>query len=141
MSFHFSTWLIIRMRKDRKVNTWCVSCLLLLTRAQHRQGDEPMDDMADPGKTRLIKKCSDACASIVIVGGMLSRCSSEKAQVEGCSMRVWNRGTMGHSVRICVFVSNSHLAPKDEILTNVNAHGRELFCHLKSNASLQVHGR
>jgi hypothetical protein len=34
---------------------------------------------------------------------------------------------MGHSVRICVFVSNSRLAPKDETLTNVNEQGWELF--------------
>jgi hypothetical protein len=115
------------MRKGKKVNTWCVSSLLLLTQAQHRQGEEPMDNTADPSKTRHINECSDACASIVIVGGMLSRCSLEKAQVEGCSMRVWNRGTMGHSVRICVFVSNSRLVPKDETLTNVNEQGRELF--------------
>jgi hypothetical protein len=71
-----------------------------------------MDDTADPGKICHIKKCSDACASIVIVGGMFSQCSSVKAQVEECSMQVWNRGTMGHSVRICVFVSNSRLLPK-----------------------------
>jgi hypothetical protein len=108
-----------------------VSSLLLLTQAQHRQGEEPMDNTADRSKTRHINECSDACASIVIVGGMLSGCSSEKAQVEGCSMRVWNRGTMEHSVRICVFVSNSRLAPKDETLTNVNAQGRELFLSFK----------
>ena len=41
-----------------------------------------------------------------------SLCSSEKAQVQGCSMQVWNKGTMGHSVRICVLVSNSRLAQK-----------------------------
>jgi hypothetical protein len=132
---------IIQMKKGRKVNTWCVSSLLLLMQAQHRQGGKPMDDTVDPSKTRHINECSDACASIVIVGGMLSRCSSEKAQVEGCSMQVWHRGTMGHSVRICVFVSNSHLPPKDETLKNVNGQGRELFCHSKSNASPQVHGK
>jgi hypothetical protein len=127
MSFHFITWSIIRMRKDRKVNIWCVSCLPLLTWAQHRQGEEPMDDTANPSKTRLINECSDACASIVIVGGMLSQCSLEKAQVEGCFMRVWNRETVGHSVKICVFVSNLHLAPESETLRNVNAQGRGLF--------------
>jgi hypothetical protein len=125
MSFHFSTLLIIQIKKGRKVNTWCVSSLLLLMQAQHRQGGKPMDDMADPSKTCHINECSDACASIVIVGGMLSQCSSEKAQVEGCSMQ--NRGTMGHSMRICVFVSNSRLLPKDETLTNVNGQGREPF--------------
>jgi hypothetical protein len=71
-----------------------------------------MDNTADPSKTPHINECSNACASIVIVGGMLSLCSSEKAQVEECSMQVWNRGTMGHSVTICVFVSNSRLLPK-----------------------------
>ncbi len=34
---------------------------------------------------------------------------------------------IGHSVRICVIVSNSRLAPKDETLTNVNEQGQELF--------------
>jgi hypothetical protein len=131
MPFHFSTLLILQMRKDREVNIWCVSSLLLLTQAQHRQGEGPMEDTADPSKARHISECSDTCASIVIVGGMLSRCSSEKAQVEGCSMQAWNKGTMGHSVRICVFVSNSHLAPKDETLTNVNEQGRELFLSFK----------
>ena len=63
-------------------------------------------------RARHISECSDACASIVIVEGMRSLCSSEKAQVQGCSMQVWNKGTMGHSVRICMFVSNSRLAPK-----------------------------
>jgi hypothetical protein len=132
MSFHFSTLSIIQIRKGRKVNTWCVSSLLLLTQAQHRQGEVPMDNTADPSKTGHINECSDACASIVIVGGMLSQCSLEKAQVEGSSMRVWNRGTMGHSWRICVFVSNSRLVPKDETLTNVNAQGRELFFVIQS---------
>ena len=127
MPFHFSTLLIIQMRKGREVNIWCVSSLLLLTQAQHKQEEGPMEDTADPSRARHISKCSDACASIVIVGGMLSQCSSEKAQVQGCSMQVWNKGTMGHTVRICVFVSSSRLAPKDETLTNVNEQGQELF--------------
>ncbi len=50
--------------------------------------------------------------------------------MEGCSMQVWNKRTMGHSVRICV-VSNSRLAPKDETLTNVNEQGQELFLPFK----------
>jgi hypothetical protein len=86
-----------------------------------------MDNTADPSKTCLINECSDACASIVIVGGMLSQCFLEKAQVEGYFMRVWNRETMGHSVRICVFVSNMCLAPKSETLMNVNAQGQGIF--------------
>jgi hypothetical protein len=90
-----------------------------------------MDDTADPSKTRPINECSDACVSIVIVEGMLSQCSSEKAQVEECFMQVWNRETMGHSVRICVFASNLHLGPVCETLTNVNAQGRGLFLSFK----------
>jgi hypothetical protein len=86
-----------------------------------------MEDTADSSKARHISECSNAFASIVIVGGMLSQCYLEKAQVEGWSMQVWNKGTMGHSVRICVFVSNSRLAPKDETLTNVNEQGRDFF--------------
>jgi hypothetical protein len=127
MPFHFSTLSIIQMKKGREVNIWCVSSLLLLTQAQHRQGEGPMENTADPSRACHISECSDACASIVIVGGMLSQCSSEKAQVKGCSMQVWNKGTMGHSVRICVFISDSRLAPKDENLTNVNKQGQELF--------------
>jgi hypothetical protein len=47
-------------------------------------------------------------------------------------MQVWIKGTMGHSVRICVFVSNSRLAlKKDETLTNVNEQGQELFLSFK----------
>jgi hypothetical protein len=86
-----------------------------------------MENTVDPSRTRHINECLDACASIVRVGGMLSRCALEKEQEEGCSMRVWNRGTMGHSMRCCVFVSDTNLQPKDDSLTNVNAQGRELF--------------
>jgi hypothetical protein len=50
-----------------------------------------MEDTTDPSKALHINECSDACASIVIVGGILSRCSFEKVQVEGCSMQVWNK--------------------------------------------------
>jgi hypothetical protein len=46
-------------------------------------------------------------------------------------MGVWNRGTMGHSVRFCVFVSDTNLLLKDDSLTNVNAQGRDYFLSFK----------
>jgi hypothetical protein len=106
--------LVDNSNEERQKGEYMVCVILAITNAGTAQtsGGEPMDDTADPSKTRHIIKCFDACASIVIVGGLLSQCSLEKAQVEGCSTQVWNRRTMGHSVRICVFVSNSPLPPK-----------------------------
>ena len=67
------------------------------------------DTQVDPNKPCHTSECSDASASIAIVGGILSQCSSGRGKEIGCSKQVLKIGTMGLSVRICVFVSNARL--------------------------------
>ena len=107
-------YLVDNSNEERQRGEYMVCVLLAVTNSGTAQtrGRTSGKYGGPRSRARHISECSDACASIVIVEGMRSLCSSEKAQVQGCSMQVWNKGTMGHSVRIYVFVSNSRLAPK-----------------------------
>ncbi len=82
----------------------------------------------DPSKPCHTSECSGANASIAIVGGILSQCFSGRGKEIGCSKRVLKIGTMGLSVRICVFVSNARLLQTRKSNKKCNAKkGLELF--------------